>query len=109
MAALYALFLQAFLGALQPVASLADPASVICAEQGPANGPSDDHSVPCRQHDCCLPMAASHTPLVPAPSVAIAVAWPSREAVRLAWQPSDAVMPRAPPDPTTNPRGPPAA
>ncbi|GEP09932.1 hypothetical protein [Methylobacterium gnaphalii] len=109
MAALYALFLQAFLTTLQPLAPLADPTGIICAEHDTASGQPGDHSLPCHQHACCLPMAATHHPFAALHAPAPPEAWPSREAVRVAWHPSDASAPRAPPDPAVGPRGPPAA
>ncbi|WP_238183828.1 hypothetical protein [Methylobacterium trifolii] len=106
MIALYALLLQAFLGALAPPAFAGPGEAMICGHDG-TDAPADDPAA-CRQHECCLPIHAEPLTLAPVASLLATPAWPLRVATRLVWSPADAIAPRAPPDPTASPRGPPA-
>ncbi|SFK38101.1 hypothetical protein [Methylorubrum salsuginis] len=104
--ALYALVLQAFLGALAPI-SPAMAGDVLCAEHGVGAGTPDDPAPACH-HACCIQAQAPQLGLPPTP-IAVAVAeWPQAAAVT-PWPPTEHARARAPPDPAVGPRGPPAA
>ncbi len=107
-AALYALVLQAFLGALLPVGPGVFPAEVICAEHG--GGSSGDDRVPCGQHACCMPARVAHPLPALLPVAEAVLSAPTRSAATpIVWRANAEVAARAPPDPAIPPRGPPAA
>ncbi len=103
-AALYALLLQAFLGALAPVPAGLDGVSVLCAEHA-EGAPAD--KAPCRAHACCLPAQIPQL-AVPPPVAAVPIR-PRRVVEAAVRPPARAALPRAPPEIPPEPRGPPAS
>ncbi|MFE1599952.1 hypothetical protein [Methylobacterium sp. ID0610] len=104
--ALYALCLQAVLGAMAPLPQ-ASAGDVICAHGGAPAGSdtTPDPAKACR-HACCL--AAQADRLLPAcAALFVALVWPMPDAAPAGWTLAEARMPRAPPDPALGPRGPP--
>ena len=107
-AALYALLLQAFLGALQPLPALGTVEGVLCAEHQ-QRAPADDGQT-CARHDCCLPARHAELPaFLPAPSAVAQIPAPPSDTARPLRPVREARGPRAPPDPAIGPRGPPSA
>ena len=104
-AALYALLLQAFLGALAPTPAGLDGLSVLCAEHPDGSAPAD--RAHCRAHACCLPTQAPHLAL-PASAAATPIR-PRYVAVVATRPPESPPPPRAPPHILPAPRAPPGA
>jgi hypothetical protein len=104
-AALYALLLQAFLGALAPMPTGLDGLAALCGEHADGRAPVD--TATCRAHACCLPAQAPQ--LAVPPPVAAAPVRPRRVAETVVRPPERAALPRAPPEIRPQPRGPPAS
>lgn len=103
--ALYALFLQAFLGGLVPLPSI-PVGGVICAEHDGSTVPSD-HGPACQHHTCCTAVQAAQL-LQPLLSAFATVAWAPTRVASAQWRDAGTVRARAPPDQSVSPRGPPA-
>ncbi|GJE08550.1 MULTISPECIES: hypothetical protein [Methylobacterium] len=104
--ALYALCLQAFLGAFAgALAQPPAPEAVLCASH--ADPAQDGGTTTCDRHACCTQVRAIEP--APVPSVVLAVAWPEPVATPSVRSAAEGLQPRAPPEQGISPRGPPAA
>ncbi|GJD33351.1 hypothetical protein FMGBMHLM_0238 [Methylobacterium aerolatum] len=104
-AALYGLWLQAFLVSLQPLPLLPSAGEVICATH---DTPAGEDRTACPQHHCCLAAHAAQPLLGPVPEF-VRIAAPWRRATAQVWRVAERPPVRGPPNRAATPRGPPAA
>jgi hypothetical protein len=100
---LYAFLLQAFLGGLMPMPSVAQG---LCLQHAAADT-APGKAVPDGHGDCCTAALAAGTALPPRATPA-PVIWNAGPALRPAWTMTAAVGARGPPGSIASPRGPPA-
>ncbi|WP_232631042.1 hypothetical protein [Methylobacterium sp. Leaf118] len=107
-AALYALALQALLGAASFGPGFG-PSHILCAPETGEAGETEGASNPQPAHGhlpCCSPAPAPGG-LLDLPRAETAVAWPPTRIHRIAWRPEIAAAPRAPPGRRPSARAPP--